>query len=326
MLVPEPETGPPSAIDHETSNHVSKANVRRHVLRYLAIAVTIAACTACVVMILMPQVNGETESLSLSRNHHEHIAVHKVKIRLDPEKIKEEGGHVDVPLRDGQIFVIELPGNPTTGYAWMAYQYNSTVIAAAPLPSDEEFPVYIPSKKHEGGAGVYVFRFKAVAAGSTTLELWCKRGWEVHPLEVLYLDVVVVPYDHETRHVHHKKKHHKKHHKQHKKHHHNSSSTVDDVDDMGCSGDVSSNCASNHNSTVPAVHTNTTATTTSGGVNSTATGVPTAGGNSTATATGVNATESSNAHVNVTMASNAAHTAANTTHTASHANATSVIT
>jgi len=88
--------------------------------------------------------------------------------------IAEDGKQVE--LRQGQVLVITLASNPTTGYSWAVAAVDATLLAQAgnPVyrgPEDQKTPLV-------GAGGSETFRFTASAAGSTTLRLEYRRPWE----------------------------------------------------------------------------------------------------------------------------------------------------
>ena len=80
------------------------------------------------------------------------------------------GKHRDITVRVGEEFVIALEGNPTTGYQWEAH-YDTSMLQLV----DRAFSAYGPGI---GSGGIERFRFKALIAGDTQLELIYKRAWE----------------------------------------------------------------------------------------------------------------------------------------------------
>lgn len=74
----------------------------------------------------------------------------------------------------GQRLVVEVRGNPTTGYVWEAVEVPPCLESAGE-------PAYVqdPSDGHRVGVGGrYVFAFSAVKAGSGALKFAHRRPWE----------------------------------------------------------------------------------------------------------------------------------------------------
>jgi inhibitor of cysteine peptidase len=102
---------------------------------------------------------------------------------------KDGGGQVEV--RVGQVLVLTLESNPTTGYSWEIVEVNDSVLRRAGEPEFKAASEQDPAPL--GAGGVEVFRFEAVGAGETRLELVYHRPWEegVEPLETYSVEVVV---------------------------------------------------------------------------------------------------------------------------------------
>ena len=84
----------------------------------------------------------------------------------------------------GKSVVFEIPGNPTTGYAWTAEVDGDAVV---PAGSDYRSDAH----GNVGGAGgTYSFTFAAVKAGSARITFTYARAWEDEPLRTLVVTVV----------------------------------------------------------------------------------------------------------------------------------------
>lgn len=92
-----------------------------------------------------------------------------------------------VSLHVGDTLQITLEGNPTTGYQWEVASVDESVLKASGEPQ------YTPTSAALGSGGVYIFSFKALDAGKTTLELVYHRTFEknVPPLQTFTLTVTV---------------------------------------------------------------------------------------------------------------------------------------
>jgi inhibitor of cysteine peptidase len=92
-----------------------------------------------------------------------------------------------IELKKGQVLVIALEGNPTTGYTWEAVELEEQVLRQK---GETEFK---PKSDAVGASGVQTLRFEAVNAGQTDLKLIYHRPWEkdVEPLETFSVQVVV---------------------------------------------------------------------------------------------------------------------------------------
>jgi inhibitor of cysteine peptidase len=87
-----------------------------------------------------------------------------------------------VSLATGDILVVELAGNPTTGYEWAVVQNDASLLQ----PRE---PAYEPDSSAIGSGGVYTFRFTALESGSTLLKLAYRRAWEPAPIDTFSLTV-----------------------------------------------------------------------------------------------------------------------------------------
>jgi inhibitor of cysteine peptidase len=86
----------------------------------------------------------------------------------------EDGQQIE--LRQGQILVVTLDSNPTTGYSWALAAADTATLAQVgePVyrgPDEQKTPLV-------GAGGSETFRFTASAVGSTTLRLEYRRPWE----------------------------------------------------------------------------------------------------------------------------------------------------
>ena len=100
----------------------------------------------------------------------------------------DDGGQVE--LSPGQVLVVELDSNVTTGYSWSVAELPGGV-----LEQDGE-AVYTQPERNQGlvgAGGVETLRFKAVKAGDGALKLAYRRPWEKDtlPAEEFTVNVVV---------------------------------------------------------------------------------------------------------------------------------------
>jgi inhibitor of cysteine peptidase len=102
---------------------------------------------------------------------------------------KDNRGQVEVDT--GQILVLTLESNPTTGFRWQVVEVQEAVLGPK---GEAEFEVASAlDPPPPGTGGVEIFRFEAVEAGETLLELVYHRPWEegVEPLETFSVRVIV---------------------------------------------------------------------------------------------------------------------------------------
>ena len=92
-----------------------------------------------------------------------------------------------VTVSRGTQVMVQLPANPSTGYAWVA-----TISDPSVLHQSGE-PVFKPSTSALGADGTYTIWYEAGATGRTTLKLEYLRSWEagVAPLKTFEVQVVV---------------------------------------------------------------------------------------------------------------------------------------
>jgi inhibitor of cysteine peptidase len=93
-----------------------------------------------------------------------------------------------VQLEEGQILVITLESNPTTGFIWEVEEINEKILQQVGEPE------YVPESEEPlpGQGGAEVFRFEAGASGATQLKLVYHQPWEGgEQAEVFIIDVSV---------------------------------------------------------------------------------------------------------------------------------------
>ncbi len=92
-----------------------------------------------------------------------------------------------IELQVGQVLAFTLDANPSTGYSWEMTKIDQKILQQI---GEAEFT---PDSTLPGAGGQQVFRFKAVSAGQTALNLIYHRTWEkdVAPLQTFSLQVIV---------------------------------------------------------------------------------------------------------------------------------------
>jgi len=105
-------------------------------------------------------------------------------------EINEGNDGEQVELELGEILVVTLESNPSTGYRWEQPKNNKSILVQL---GQAEFKSSETSEPPIVGAGGWeIFRFKAVSAGQMTLELVYHRSWEdVEPLKTFSIQVAV---------------------------------------------------------------------------------------------------------------------------------------
>ncbi len=112
---------------------------------------------------------------------------------VEPEEVNvdEDDDGSQVELMQGQILVVTLESNPTTGYSWEVVETQESILEQM---GEAEFK---PSQTGEpplvGAGGWEIFRFKAIGAGQMTLRLAYRRPWEegAEPIQTFSIQVVV---------------------------------------------------------------------------------------------------------------------------------------
>lgn len=91
----------------------------------------------------------------------------------------------------GQVFMVELPANPTTGFRWTCRPEAESVVEQVGEPVFVNGSAPVGSM---GGVGMDYFKFRATKAGQQTLKLDYARPWErdVAPAQTLSYELVVV--------------------------------------------------------------------------------------------------------------------------------------
>ena len=89
----------------------------------------------------------------------------------------------EINVQVGDHFVVELEGNPTTGYDWQ--------LTFDPDKLSLLNQLYKPKGGGIGAGGVQVSEFKAVETGQTTLRAIYKRSWEPAGIEDLTFNVKI---------------------------------------------------------------------------------------------------------------------------------------
>ena len=77
-----------------------------------------------------------------------------------------------ISVKNGDVLVIRLPENPTTGFRWNVKEADPNLLT---LQSDDFSPA---TEGGAGGGGVRLFRFVAAGSGESALTLDLARIWE----------------------------------------------------------------------------------------------------------------------------------------------------
>ena len=118
-------------------------------------------------------------------------------LELEPQEIgiEADGGevilHAPGYILSGQLLILTLETNPTTGYSWQLGEFDEAVLKL-------ELYKYVPREHVAGQMGVggeAIWYFQAQSPGTTILHLEYTRSWEedVEPAKTFTVRVVVRP-------------------------------------------------------------------------------------------------------------------------------------
>ncbi|WP_158549167.1 protease inhibitor I42 family protein [Lysobacter silvisoli] len=79
-----------------------------------------------------------------------------------------------VQLQPGEVVVLDLEANPSTGYGWIV----DTTAAAGVIEQMGEPSMALSNPGAVGGGGTQTWRFRAAAKGRGVLRLDYRRAWE----------------------------------------------------------------------------------------------------------------------------------------------------
>jgi inhibitor of cysteine peptidase len=88
--------------------------------------------------------------------------------------INEKRNGATVRMTAGQLLVLTLPSNPSTGYSWDITGMNADLLKQyGPAETAQRSSQPMP-----GEPGTITYRFRAIGAGSDTLQLSYRRSFE----------------------------------------------------------------------------------------------------------------------------------------------------
>jgi inhibitor of cysteine peptidase len=105
-------------------------------------------------------------------------------------EIGADANGTQIELKAGQVLVISLASNPSTGYGWHIAEVDESVLVQV---GETEFIQKQTDEQVVGAGGTETLRFEAVGSGTTTLTLTYDRAWEDQPPEETFTVTVVVP-------------------------------------------------------------------------------------------------------------------------------------
>ncbi len=104
------------------------------------------------------------------------------------EKIITGGSPKEIEVRPGDVFVIILDENPSTGFIW---HYRIADKDIAVLDADQFIPPP-PNKNIVGAGGKHNWKFRAVKKGITKITFDYYREWEKNNIATAYEFTVTV--------------------------------------------------------------------------------------------------------------------------------------
>lgn len=110
----------------------------------------------------------------------------------DGKVLTKKDNASSVKLAAGENFVLELPGNPTTGFVWSVVSVDT---AAFKVSEAEVIQSEKAVKQHIMGApSLFRWRIEALKESSGSIKLAYARSWEhVAPAEEFSVNLVVAP-------------------------------------------------------------------------------------------------------------------------------------
>jgi inhibitor of cysteine peptidase len=109
------------------------------------------------------------------------------------EEIKEvmvdmEDNGKQIEIYQGQILVVSLEAQPSTGYTWEVVELDELILR------QEGEPEFQPTSGGIGAPGIQIFRFESISAGETDLRMIYHQPWVegVEPLEIFSIHVTVL--------------------------------------------------------------------------------------------------------------------------------------
>ncbi len=141
-----------------TERHTTRPNVKNGLEKHLRVG-------SVVLLIIMLALALSSSALS---NSPPEQPSPPSDVRLDAG---DDGRQIE--LIEGQVLILSLEGNPSTGYTWQIGEEPTGILRQM---GEIEFE---PVSNLLGASGIQTLRFEAVRAGQTTLRLIYHRPWEV---------------------------------------------------------------------------------------------------------------------------------------------------
>ncbi len=103
-------------------------------------------------------------------------------------EVTEADHNGQIELERGQILVVKLESNPSTGYRWELADQNESILEQL---GEAQFKSVAADEPQIGAGGWEIFRFRAVSEGQMTLLILYHRSWDVEPSKTFLLQVTV---------------------------------------------------------------------------------------------------------------------------------------
>lgn len=100
--------------------------------------------------------------------------------------MEDNGRQINIFI--GQILVVSLEAQPSTGYTWEVVELDELIL------QQEGNPEFQPASGGIGVPGVQIFRFEATGSGETDLSMVYHQPWVegVEPLETFSIHITVL--------------------------------------------------------------------------------------------------------------------------------------
>ncbi len=101
--------------------------------------------------------------------------------------MKDNGG--EVTLKSGNVLVLSLDSNPSTGYRWEVRDINTSILEQ--IGTSEYRASEVKDPPVVGAGGTEIFHFRAITEGTNSLQLIYKQPWETEAEDHYELNVLV---------------------------------------------------------------------------------------------------------------------------------------
>lgn len=108
--------------------------------------------------------------------------------------LNEGDNHKEILLKRGDLLVVHLPSNGSTGYSWSVVNSLPGKLQGLGKPTLQQSNKS-GGRSLIGAGGIEAWRFRAVVPGQTTLTFSYARAWEkeVPPARVIAWPVTILP-------------------------------------------------------------------------------------------------------------------------------------